>query len=70
MGRARQQPQPQRAEVCERQFVLGRLAEDADVRGPSVPDEVAGPGGVAPVLGALGVALLGLLDLAADGLRS
>src|SRR4051812_19060666 len=58
-------PQPERAEVAEYDPALGRLAEQAHVRDASVRDEVARPGGVPAVLGALRVALLRLLDLAA-----
>ena len=61
------QPQPERAEMGEHEPVLGRLPEDADVGGAAVADEVAGTGGVAAVLGADGLALLRLLDLAAHG---
>ena len=58
--------QPERAEVPEHDLALGRLAEDAHVGDAAMADEVAGAGGVAAVLGALRVAVLGLLDLAAD----
>ena len=61
----------QSAPKCaEHELLLGRLAEDAHVRGAAVPDEVARAGRVAAVLGALRVALLRLLDLAARRLRS
>ena len=50
----------------DHELVLRRLAEDAEVGGTAVRDEVARSGGVAAVFGALGVALLGLLDLAGD----
>ena len=51
----------------QHELLLGRLAEDAHVRGAAVPDEIARAGRVAAVLGALRVALLRLLDLARDG---
>ncbi len=60
-------PQPERAEVAEHDLALGRLAEQAHVRDAAVRDEVARAGRVAAVLRALLVALLRLLDLAADG---
>ena len=66
-GPVRREPQPERAEVCEHELGLRRLAEDAHVRGAAVPDEVARAGRVAAVLGALRVSLLRLLDLAGDG---
>ena len=53
--------------MAEHDLALGRLAEDAHVRDAAVRDEVARAGRVAAVLRALGVALLRLLDLAADG---
>ena len=59
--------QPERAEVAEHDLALGRLAEQAHVRDAAVRDEVARAGRVAAVLRALRVALLRLLDLAADG---
>ena len=65
-GPVRREPQPERAEVREHELLLGRLAEDAHVRGAAVPDEVARAGRVAAVLRALRVALLRLLDLAGD----
>jgi len=52
--------------VGEHELVLGRLAEDAEVGGAAVRDEVPGPGRIAAVLRSLGVALLGLLDFARD----
>ncbi len=58
--------QPERAEVAEHDLALGRLAEDAHVGDAAVADEVAGARGVAAVLRALRLAVLGLLDLAAD----
>ena len=65
MARDVEMPQPERAEVAEHELALGRLAEDAHVRDAAVRDEVARAGRVAAVLGALRVALLRLLDLAA-----
>ena len=62
----RREPQPQRAEVREHELVLRRLAEDAHVGDAAVRHEIARPGRVAAVLGALRVALLRLLDLARD----
>src|SRR5205823_12980288 len=59
--------QPERAEVAEDDLALGRLAEQAHVRHAAVRDEVPGTGRVAAVLRALRLALLRLLDLAADG---
>ena len=59
--------QPERAEVAEHDLALGRLAEQAHVGDAAVRDEVARAGGVAAVLRALRVAVLRLLDLAADG---
>ena len=64
---ARRDAQPERAEVAEHELRLGRLAEDAHVGDAAVGDEVARAGRVAAVLGALRVAPLRLLDLAADG---
>ena len=58
--------QPERAEVAEHDLALGRLAEQAHVGDAAVRDEVARAGRVAAVLRALRVALLRLLDLAAD----
>ena len=58
---------PQRAEVPEHDLALGRLAEQAHVGDAAVADEVARARRVAAVLGALRVAVLRLLDLAADG---
>ena len=63
----RRDAQPERAEVAEHELRLGRLAEDAHVGDAAVRDEVARAGRVAAVLGALRVAPLRLLDLAADG---
>src|SRR5207244_1988558 len=63
----RRDPQPERAEMSEDDLALGGLAEDAHVGDAAVRDEVARAGRVAAVLRALGLALLGLLDLAADG---
>src|SRR5204862_2970577 len=60
-------PEPERAEVAEHDLALGRLAEQAHVRDASVRDEIARAGRVAAVLRALRLALLRLLDLAADG---
>ena len=51
----------------EHDLALGRLAEQAHVRDAAVRDEVARPGRVAAVLRPLRIALLRLLDLAADG---
>ena len=59
--------QPERAEVAEHDLALGRLAEQAHVGDAAVRDEVARAGRVAAVLRALRLAVLGLLDLAADG---
>ena len=64
---ARRETEPERAEVGEHDLVLGRLAEDAHVRGSAVADQVPRAGRVAAVLGALGLTVLRLLDLAADG---
>src|SRR5205085_4831555 len=64
---ARGEPEPHRAEVREHELVLRRLAEDADVRGPAVADEVAGAGRVTAELRPLRLALLRLLDLTGDG---
>ena len=66
-GALRRDAHPQRPEVPEHDLPLGRLAEDADVRHPAVAHEVARARRIAAVLRALGVALLGLLDLAGDG---
>ena len=63
----RRDAHPQRPEVAEHELRLGRLAEDAHVGDAAVRDEVARPGRVAAELGALRVAPLRLLDLAADG---
>ena len=62
----RGEPQPERPEVGEHELLLGRLAEDAHVRGAAVADEVARAGRVAAELRPLRVALLRLLDLAGD----
>src|SRR5215210_7490074 len=51
--------------MAEHDLLLGRLPENAHVGEAAVRHEVAGAGRVAPVLGALSVAVLGLLDLAA-----
>ena len=59
--------QPERAEVAEDDLPLGRLAEQAHVGDASVRDEIPRPGGVAAVLRPDRVAVLRLLDLAADG---
>ena len=59
-------PQPQRAEVAEDDLALGRLAEQAHVRDAAVRDEVPRPRRITAVLRPLLVALLRLLDLAAD----
>ena len=59
--------QPERAEVAEHDLALGRLAEQAHVGDAAVRDEVARAGRVAAVLRALRLAVLRLLDLAADG---
>ena len=66
-GPGRREPQPKRPKVREHELLLGRLAEDAHVRCAAVAHEIARAGRVAAVLGALRVALLGLLDLARDG---
>src|SRR5439155_1532502 len=58
--------QPQRTEMAEDDLPFGGLAEQAHVGDPAVRDEIAGPGGVASVLSADRVAVLRLLDLAAD----
>ena len=58
--------QPERAEVAEHDLALGRLAEQAHVGDAAVRDEVARAGGIAAVRGALLLAVLRLLDLAAD----
>ena len=58
--------QPERAEVAEHDLALGRLAEQAHVGDAAVRDEVARAGRVAAVLRARRVAVLRLLDLAAD----
>ena len=60
-------PEPEGPEVAEHHLPLRRLAEQAHVRDAAVRDEVARARRVAAVLGADRVALLGLLDLAADG---
>ena len=60
-------PQPERPEVAEHHLALGRLAEQAHVGDAAVRDEIARAGGVAAVLRAGRVAVLRLLDLAADG---
>ncbi len=60
-------PQPERAEVAEHDLALGRLAEQAHVGDAAVRDEIPRAGRIAAVLGSLRVALLRLLDLAADG---
>ena len=62
--RSRSQSVPKWA---KHELVLRRLAEDAEIGGATVPDEVARAGRVAAVLRALSVALLRLLDLAGDG---
>ena len=59
--------QPERAEVAEHDLALGGLAEDAHVGHAAVAHEVARAGRVAAVLRALRIAVLRLLDLAADG---
>src|SRR5581483_1007142 len=59
-------PQPERTEVAEHDLALGRLAEQAHVGDAAVRDEVARAGRIAPELGADGVPVLRLLDLAAD----
>ena len=60
-------PQPERPEMAEHDLALRRLAEQAHVGDAAVRDEVARAGCVAAVLRALRVAVLCLLDLAADG---
>ena len=52
--------------MAEHNLRLGRLAEDAHVGDPTVRDEVPRAGRVPTPLGALRLALLRLLDLAAD----
>src|SRR5262245_2436384 len=60
------EPCPERAEVPEHHLALGRLAEQAHVRNAAVCDEVARAGRVAAVARPLCIAVLRLLDLAAD----
>src|SRR5262249_5201816 len=60
-------PEPERAEVTEDDLAFGRLAEQAHVGDAAVRDEVRRASGVAAELGPLGLAVLRLLDLAADG---
>ena len=59
--------QPERAEVAEHDLALRRLAEQAHVGDAAVRDEIARARRVAAVLRARRVAVLRLLDLAADG---
>src|SRR5262249_57966166 len=58
---------PERTEVPEHDLSLGRLTEQAHVGDTAVRGEVPGARRIPAVLGALRVALLRLLDLAADG---
>ena len=59
-------PQPESTEVAKHDLPLGRLAEQAHVGDAAVRDQIARAGGIAAVLRSLRLAVLRLLDLAAD----
>src|SRR5207248_339703 len=59
-------PEPQRPEMTEDDLAFGRLAEQAHIGHAAVRDEVARPRRVTAERGPLRIAVLRLLDLAAD----